>query len=317
MECEKKSIGFNNMTPLREKIENIELTKNKYLKLILQIILGGTFIFSAYSKMITPGLFEILLIDSGFIETRFIAAFLTRLLIGFELALGLLIFQPYYLKKIIIPVAIGLLVVFTFYLLYTGIILGDKENCGCFGEMIKMTPVETIFKNIILLIIAIALYKKVKLGKTKKVLPVTITILAFLLVFLIVPIKNVKDFQFEKYTTFKGYGRVDLLEGDYLLAVFNLDCDHCQEAATVIWELKEQYWEIPEMFVLFYEEGDFTIDNFTEVTNSDFPYSMINEITFFDLIGNSPPRIYWLSSGEIREMWDEDFKGKVEFNFIH
>jgi len=279
--------------------------------------LGGTFIFSAFSKIVTPGFFEILLIDSGFIETRVIAAYITRLLIGFELALGLLIFQPYYLKKIIIPVAIVLLVVFTLYLVYTGLILGDKENCGCFGEMIHMTPVESIYKNVIFLILAVVFYKIVESKKQKKVLPFTITILAFLLVFLIVPIKNVKDFQFEKYTSFKEYGRVDLFEGDYLLAVFNLDCDHCQETATDIWELKEQYWEIPEMFVLFYQEGDFTVDDFSELTNSRFPYSMIDENTFFDLIGNSPPRIYWLNSGAINEIWDEDFREKVELNFIY
>ena len=305
------------MKNLKETIQKNGQIKRDYLKIILQVILGGTFIFSAYSKIISPGLFEILLIDSGIIETRFIAAYLTRLLIGFELALGLLIFQPNYLKKIIIPVTIGLLAAFTLYLGYTGIILGDKENCGCFGELIKMTPVESIYKNVIFLVIAVFLYKKVKSKKTKKILPVTITILSFLLVFLIVPITNVRDFKFEKYTSFEGYGRVDLAEGDHLLAVFNLDCDHCQDAATEIWELKNQYWEIPEMFVLFYREGDFTVEYFTEITNSQFPYSMIDENTFFDLIGNSPPRIYWLQNGDIKEIWDEDFSEKVEMNFIN
>ena len=87
------------MKNLKETIQEKGQMKRNYLKIILQIILGGTFIFSAYSKIITPGLFEILLIDSGIIETRFIAAYLTRLLIGFELALGILIFQPNYLKK--------------------------------------------------------------------------------------------------------------------------------------------------------------------------------------------------------------------------
>jgi len=63
---------------LKETIQEEGLEKKEYLKIILQVILGGTFIFSAYSKIITPGLFEILLIDSGIIETRFIAAYLTR-----------------------------------------------------------------------------------------------------------------------------------------------------------------------------------------------------------------------------------------------
>ncbi len=289
--------------------------KSINLKIILQIILGGTFIFSAYSKIITPGLFEILLIDSGFFESRLLAGYFTRLLIGFELALGLLIFQPNYLKKFIIPVSIALLGGFTLYLGYTGIILGDKENCGCFGELIKMTPVESIFKNIVFLIVAVLLYKKVKSKKTKKVLPIAITIVSFVLIFLVAPINNYQDFQFEKYTNFEGYGRVDLAEGDNFVAVFNLDCDHCQEAATDIWDLQSQNQDIPEMFVLFYLEGGFTVEYFNEMTGSQFPYSIIDENTFFDLIGNSPPRIYWLQNGEVKEIWDENFIENVENNF--
>ncbi len=285
-------------------------------KLILQIIFGGTFIFSAYSKIISPGLFEILLLDSGFFSSRLPAAYFTRLLIGFELALGLLIFQPNYLKKIVLPVAIALLVGFTLYLGYTGLILGDKENCGCFGELIEMTPVESIFKNLVFLIVAIFLYRSVKTKKTNTVLPVSLTVASFIFVFLIAPMTNVKDFKFSKFTHFESYGRVDLAKGDILLAVFNLDCDHCREAAADVWELQEQNLNIPEMFVLFYQEGDLTVDFFNETTGTMFPFAIIDENTFFDLIGNSPPRIYWLQEGNVKEIWDDNFIENMEKSFL-
>jgi hypothetical protein len=291
--------------------------KKKQISIILQIILGGTFIFSAYSKIIAPGMFEILMINSGFIETRVVASYLTRLLIGFELALGILLLQPNYLKKIVIPATLALLTGFTLYLGYVGFIQGNNDNCGCFGELIEMTPIESIFKNIVFIILSVFLYKTIEKKKKQKILPIVLTLVSFALVFLIIPIKSSSDFKFAEYTSFEDYGEVNLAEGEYLLAVFNLDCDHCQETATEIWEMKDQYWDIPEMFVLFYQEGDLTVDYFNEVTYSQFPYSLIDENTFFDLIGNSPPRIYWLQNGEVAEFWDEDIIQNVEMNFVH
>ncbi|NMB81191.1 MAG: hypothetical protein GYA14_05185, partial [Ignavibacteria bacterium] len=40
-------------------------------------------------------------------------------------------------------------------------------------------------------------------------------------------------------------------------------------------------------------------------THSNFSYHMIDANDFFNLIGNQPPRIYWLKNGKVEKYWDD------------
>lgn len=125
----------------------------------LRIIISALFIVSALAKLSKGSLldspyfaistFEVKqLYTLGFSEA--IAPFFSRILIGIEIALGLLILQGHYLRKIIIPATILLLAVFVCHLSYVTFLSGGNTgNCGCFGELIPMTPIEAIIKNII------------------------------------------------------------------------------------------------------------------------------------------------------------------------
>jgi len=285
------------------------------IKIGLQLFLGGMFLLSAYSKLIAPGIFEILLIENGIFDNRQMAGLFTTILIGSELAIGFLLFQPNYLKKIIIPVTILILSIFTVHLVYSGFVLGDSENCGCFGELIQLSSIESSIKNIIVIIAALFFYRLVRTDKNNFIPPLIILITSFIIAFTFAPIRDINSFQFKDYTYFEGRGRIDLTSNEILLAVFNLDCDHCKEAATTIGEMKLKNKNIPETLVLFYKEDNATVDSFNTATNTFFPYRFINADEFFNLIGNSPPRIYWLNGGEIIEFWDDNFKVNLENNF--
>lgn len=280
----------------------------------LRIFLAAVFIFSAYSKLIAPGLIEIILVDQGFASSRDAVAIYVRLLIGLELALGFLLLQQHYIKRIIVPASFYFLLGFTIYLIYTGFFLGEKDNCGCFGEMLKLSPVESIFKNIALMIPAVVLERLVKEEQKIFLIPASVLILSIALVLSISPVNIAKDFKFSQYTTFEGYGRVDLSSGDKLLAVFNTECDHCQAAAKEL-SLLKAHKNFPEMYVLFFSEGLVSVDSFKTVTHSNFPFRMIRIREFFSLIGQSPPRIYWLQNGKIKEKWDDDFEDNVKKAF--
>ncbi|MDP2039109.1 MAG: hypothetical protein Q8L04_17145, partial [Ignavibacteria bacterium] len=245
----------------------------------LRIFLAAVFIFSAYSKLIAPGLIEIILVDQGFASSRDAVAIYVRLLIGLELALGLLLLQPHYLKRIVVPASFYFLLGFTIYLIYTGFFLGEKDNCGCFGEMLKLSPVESIFKNIVLMIPAVVLEKLIKEEKKTIWIPTAVLIFSIAVVFLVSPLNEAKDFQFSQYTTFevarfnnnvesRQAVRVDLSSGNKLLAVFNTECDHCQAAAKGLAELK-RHGNFPEMYVLFFSEGVVSVDSFKTLTKSN------------------------------------------------
>jgi len=285
------------------------------LALLLRIMLGGVFLFSAYTKFISPGLTEIILIDHGIVSARDTAALIVRLLIGFEFALGILLILPYSLKTIVIPSVILFLIIFSGYLVYTGFILKDTQNCGCFGEMIKMSPIESIVKNIVLIFFLVLL---LKLSNEKKnyFVTSTVAILCVALVFVFLPINSQKEFKFTIYTNFEGEGRVDLSNGEKLLVILNLECDHCQALAKELSEIKNQPDKLPPLYALLFKEGSVTVDSFKTMTKFNFPYHMIDMNAFLNLIGQSPPRIYWLKNGKIKEIWDENFQKKISQNFF-
>ena len=134
----------------------------------LRIILALLFIISAFAKLSKSQLldspyfaistFEVKqLYPMGFSEG--IAPFFSRVLIGIELALGFLLLQKNYLRKFIIPVTLLLLVAFIGHLSYVTFASGgDSGNCGCFGELIPMTPIEAIIKNFIAVGLLVYLY---------------------------------------------------------------------------------------------------------------------------------------------------------------
>lgn len=168
----------------------------KKLAFPIQIIISALFLVSAVAKMYPSPYFAIStfevkqLYPLGFSET--IAPWFSRVLIGIEIALGILILQNNFLKKIIIPATIALLAIFITQLSYETFISGNVGNCGCFGELIPMTPVEAIVKNIVAIGLLAWLYKLLDADKGKNIWVVgIITLVAILGVFLVAPIKKI------------------------------------------------------------------------------------------------------------------------------
>lgn len=128
-------------------------TKN-YMAWGIRLLVAFLFIISAIAKMYPSPYFAIStfevkqLYSLGFSET--IAPYFSRTLIGIEMAMGLLLLQKHFLKRFIIPVTVLLLLVFVGHLAYvTYLSGGNTGNCGCFGELLPMTPIEAIIKNIV------------------------------------------------------------------------------------------------------------------------------------------------------------------------
>ena len=139
--------------------------KKETISWILRLIISALFILSAVAKLYPSPYFAIStfevkqLYPLGFSEG--FAPYFSRILIGIEFALGIAILLKDYLKKITIPATILLLAVFTIHLGYTTFVSGNAGNCGCFGELIPMTPVEAIIKNIIAIGLLVWLFKLV------------------------------------------------------------------------------------------------------------------------------------------------------------
>ncbi len=275
----------------------------------LRLLYAVSFLFSAYTKYVSPGYFEISLMDQGLAPDRFWAAQLTRFIVGLEVLLGLYLLRSRYFKKATL-FSLLLLFVFSLHLFFLWW-PGDTTNCGCFGEMIALTPGNSLLKNLGLMGLATLIYfKSPAPEKTSyKIRDGVLSLIIMASMWWVMPLPQGAAFAFESFTHFEGAGRVDLRSGTKYVAVFNLDCEHCQAAAKTIGALQQaQGAAFPEFFVLFYKEGSTSVEAFETLTQTHFPYHFIEVEQFFNLIGDSPPRIYKIVDGKVVQFWDTDFE---------
>jgi len=283
---------------------------NRKTLILFQIIIAATFIFSAISKILSPGYFEITLLDQGLFSDRGIASYFARIFIILELALGLFFLQSNYLKKIFAPATIILLIIFIGHMLFL-ILLGDNDNCGCFSSVIKMNPLEAIIKNLVLIVITFFVFKYSDPKPNSKTIPFSMFLFSVLFVFITTPISSTEEFPFLKYTNFENEGRVDLAEGEKIIAIFDATCDHCFETAKSLKRLDSELEDFPQIYILIFGETDKDIKKFMSKSDIKYPYHKINIDDFFDLIGSVPPRLYWLKDGEVVQVWDERIEEKL------
>ena len=274
-----------------------------YLRTILQFFLAVTFLFSAYTKAVAPGFFEVLLEQQGLVPNRLYGAWATRFIIALETWLGLCLLLSFY-TRFILRFSFLLLVAFSVHLGYL-IAIGETGNCGCFGEMISMSPLASLGKNIVLLAVNGFLLRYKFRGNKKPRITWLFLPLLFAAATLIWPVQTQPDEVVEKLPTFEAETGIDFANGSYLVAILNLGCEHCQEAAQQIVAWQNNGIDLPQVAALFFAEGDTTVADFNTITGSNFPYQMIDVNTFFDLIGSTPPRIYWIVDGQVKQYWDE------------
>lgn len=134
----------------------------KYLPWILRILISALFMLSAVAKSFPIWAFEKQLVDLGLFSWCQ-APYFSRLIIALEWAIAFAILQPYLLRRFVLPVTMLLLVAFNIHLGIQMIQQGAMNgNCGCFGQLIPMTPLEAFIKNVLTLAALIYLYIKTK-----------------------------------------------------------------------------------------------------------------------------------------------------------
>lgn len=168
----------------------------RYLPWSIRVIIAGLFLVSAYGKIYpdpsayaTISMFEIKqLYPLGF--STELAKIFSRSLIGVEFGLGLLLLFPFDLKKWVIPALSAMLGVFVIHLTIQIFTSGNEGNCGCFGALLPMTPLEAIMKNLLSIGLLGLLWKRydAQLPQRSNIwFLTTIISLCMLLMFILVP----------------------------------------------------------------------------------------------------------------------------------
>ena len=116
----------------------------------INIGIGSVFIIAAILKLIAIDEFEIY-IYSFDVLSFLLTTFVSRIIIIGEFVLGLfLILKINY--RFVWKISLVILILFTLFLTYAAIFRQDS-NCHCFGEFVELNPLESIVKNLILILL--------------------------------------------------------------------------------------------------------------------------------------------------------------------
>lgn len=131
------------------------LKTKRLISLFLRGGLAALFLFSAYAKLYGMSVYGAIttfeqkqLLTIGFSADW--APYFSRFILGAEIALGIGFLQPHFLRKLILPLSALLLIVFNIHLGYS-MATGVGGNCGCFGDLLPMSPTGAFIKNILTL----------------------------------------------------------------------------------------------------------------------------------------------------------------------
>jgi thiol-disulfide isomerase/thioredoxin len=316
----------------------MDTNTKKNLVWAIRIIVAAVFVLSAVGKLSIDSLLDKPLFALQNFERNFLvngiglsydsANIFSRLLIGLEFSLAILILIPYYLRKIVFPVTIALLGIFSVHLLIQSI-GGEASNCGCFGELIPMSPLQALIKNLItigLLLLPLTTLKEGLIEKKSFVPLIIINLTVWILMFVLLPTGSSNDVANEEVldevtvgidSGYSGYFE-NINEGGKLLCFFSPTCEHCQETGKVLTELSSKYPEVfPEIRILFMDEaGDGSptdIKAYFEVIGAEYPYKVLSIEEYIPVFWEKHnfPGVKYLYNGEVRAY----FSGTKEQKF--
>jgi len=347
---------------------------NQQIAIALRVLLSLLFLISAVAKIYPTPYFAMTtfevkqLLPMGFSETG--AAYFSRILIGCELALGFLLLQKHFFRQLVLPVSFLLLLIFSVHLTYEIIATGNKGNCGCFGSLLPMTPLQAVIKNVIAMGLIGWLFKITDKSSDKRNFPfvLSITLASVLFIFLVGPMRYIPstvqsvpteieeetdepadtlaettggyvapvvtddktaakdsvavkvDEPAKKKSGFKKF-YADIDKGKKVLCFFAPGCDHCQETAKQLTELRKQSPDFPDIRIIFMDEETDLIPAFFEKAGAKYPHMVLDVGQFWQTLGNNKdtPGVFYIWNGNIVKTYDgineKAFK-KAEFKTL-
>ena len=278
----------------------------KIAMMCLSALLGGVFLFSAWTKTEPVAYFEFV-ISSQLHIAQSMAAMLARFFIGLEAALGLLLIANVFgYKRWVLKACLALLIVFSVHLVYLLVTQGNDVNCGCMGNIAPMSPALSLLKNAAMVAVVIALlkYHRTDDGPVLNVASFPIALIIIAVPFFLFPMGKQIAMPLSKLysTTESEMPTMELRKGKRILCFMSLGCEHCRKAAGIIQEMKSKNPSLPFYFALA-SGADSTraeryADFIQETKAKDIPHHFLAKKDFMDMIKYSEsegvPVILWM-----------------------
>ncbi len=281
----------------------------RWVGAISRIILGLVFIVAGVAKAIDLNYFYYQLKAYPLGLPDPVVLLMARVFISFEIILGVALLINF-LPRWTLSITFAILVLF---LATTGwaAVGGFSEECGCFGKLVKRSPVEALIEDFVLLILAIMAVKFVSSGALTNKFKGTLVGLAVIIgagLPYLFPETRPKVFAREGVGSYVGDLKpdglsVEFAKGDYLLALIETDCEHCQGALPRLNELAQSR-SVPKL-VGICPNTQQEMDSLKVKMPVDFPVGFV-PVRKFLLMNPEVPALLWVKEGIVRHSWPID-----------
>jgi hypothetical protein len=253
-------------------------TKKYQIVYALRILISALFLLSAFAKLYPTPLFGITkifeqgqLIPMGFSEGM--AQYFSRFIIGAEFFLAIAILFNNYLKRLIVPLAFIMVTVFSIHL--STQLFGDLDNCGCFGDLIPMTPLEALVKNILTLFVLAIIYFRSDDIKRDFSSLIVLFLLISTVMFASLPMSSQGKSVGNSFISFVEDEEFINSEERKILCFFDAGCEHCQYTARSIDSLSNLTTKFPKMHIIFSDAEEYNIPSFFDFVGNKYSYQVM------------------------------------------
>jgi thioredoxin-related protein len=281
---------------------------------LLPFVLSAVFIASGITKLISVDFFEQFLYSFGVLKLGQ-AIVLTRLIIGFELSLGLLFLMRIYIKPLSY-VTLALLVVFTGFIAVLEL-SKSGDDCYCFGTIVQLSNTVSIIKNIILAGMVILLLKFC--DETPKKFARLMLIVSLVLGMGVAVGYNFPDnlFGAKGEITYckpcfqKVVSANKLADKKVMICFFSTKCEYCQLSARKVTVIARKANATDKVLYVLWDNDHNAAKFFKETKTYPFHSIEMDIPHFMDLTGGIMPLIVLYDKGKIQNTYrykdiDED-----------
>ncbi|MCF0206420.1 MAG: hypothetical protein HUK15_03230 [Bacteroidales bacterium] len=314
---------------------------------VLRIAIGAFFVATAILKILSLDNFVLYVYSYGLFNYT-LCSIIARLVISFELCAGLCLMLRWWHNFAWWVLQLSL-VAFTVFLIFAQ--LRGDENCHCLGDLVELNPLESMMKNVVLMILMMAIRgtKDWSFKADKIVKPLVVLVVACV-PFIVNPPEVIysrlysdkvvldepllmesfsdttlincypvvyPDAVFDS-TTFVLQEKPFSAEGRNVLVVASSQCKHCKYGIKKLALIfKENAISRNNCKVLIWCPNAKSVFDFIIETESyGFEYREISPITAINMVGGAFPTFIFTENGSIVEAFDSgsiDEKKIVEF----
>lgn len=278
------------------------------MSVVLSILTGLVFIFSAVAKIVSADEFELYIFSQKILGFH-LSTIAARLIIGLEICLGIMMIIGLYFKTVV-RLSLALLAIFSLFLIFK-LFTASSENCNCFGTVMSLGPLESLIKNLIMIVLLLLSFRREPSGilsnRTFRIIAAIVIITVSLaLPFVLSP----PDIIYNKIYTpvLREYGEEHIQlsdstlvywEGSKVLFFSSPSCYYCRMATKKLSIMAERKGTRDNVLFYFFGDEDYIERFWQESEVEPFPYVILPTAEIITVTDGLFPTLIFVENGRV------------------